>query len=179
MYQKLLVPVDGSTTSNRGLEEAISLAKLTGGSVRLVHVVDELSFSIAAGSYGGYTGDLLEVLREGGAEILEQAKKTVAAAGLPVETVLHETLTGSVADMVTTEAAKSGADLIVLGTHGRRGVGRMILGSSAESILRYAPVPVLLVRSPDVKPVKAAKKATHDFIDPVRVNLTSGGNSIE
>ncbi len=181
MYQKLLVPVDGSPTSNRGLEEAIRLATLTHGRLRLVHVVDDLSFSLATGAYGGYSGDLLDVLRSGGSEILAQAAAKVEAAGLEVDTVLHETMTGSVSGVITREASDCGADLIVLGTHGRRGVGRMVLGSSAESVVRYAPVPVLLVRAPELKASKSGSDSeSKNFLDPVRLELPpTGGLHVE
>ncbi|WP_162567079.1 MULTISPECIES: universal stress protein [unclassified Variovorax] len=163
MYQRILVPVDGSPTSRRGLDEAIRLAKLTHGKLRLMHVVDELSFSLAMDAYAGYAGDWLGELRAGGARILEAARATVAAAGIEVDTVLHDTFRNSVHELVTAEAATWPADLIVVGTHGRRGVGRLVMGSSAEHILRSASVPVLLVRAPESadKPQASADGSTH------------------
>ena len=155
MYQQILVPVDGSPTSERGLDEAIRLARLTGGRLRLMHVVDELS--LALGNSGGLSmasPDMFQLLREGGQDILAQAKARVEAAALPVDTVLDDTLGGRVADLVVAQAATWPADLIVIGTHGRRGVGRLLMGSGAEQILRLAPVPVLLVRA--VEPAAAA-----------------------
>ncbi|MGJ7511467.1 universal stress protein [Variovorax sp. GT1P44] len=159
MYQRILVPVDGSLTSMRGLEEAIRIAQLTHGRLRLIHVVDELSFSFGMEAYAGYGGDLLGILRENGARVLEQAKSIVAATGIEVDTILNDTFSGLVHVLVTAEASQWPADLIVLGTHGRRGVGRMVLGSSAENILRYATVPVLLVRAPEVVATTAAHPA--------------------
>ena len=147
MYQRILVPVDGSPTSDRGLAEAIALAKLTGARLRLVHVVDELSFAIGAGALSGYSGDYITLLRDGGAEILDAAKAQVEAAGLPVYTLLRDSFAGRVCDHVVEAAKAWDAQLIVIGTHGRRGAGRMFMGSDAEQILRQAPVPVLLVRA--------------------------------
>lgn len=147
MYQRILVPVDGSPTSDRGLAEAIALAKLTGARLRLVHVVDELSFAIGAGALSGYAGDYITLLRDGGAEILDAAKAQVEAAGLPVDTLLRDSFAGRVCDHVVEAAKAWDAQLIVIGTHGRRGAGRMFMGSDAEQILRQAPVPVLLVRA--------------------------------
>lgn len=147
MYQRILVPVDGSPTSKRGLDEAIAIGKITGASLRLLHVVDETSFAMSADAFGAYTGDLLTLLREGGEQILADAKAQVEAAGLAADTVLRESLAGRVCDLVTAEAKVWPADLIVLGTHGRRGAGRLLLGSDAEQTLRLSPVPVLLVRS--------------------------------
>ena len=150
MYQRILVPIDGSATSQRGLEEAIHLAKLTKGRLRLFHVIDELSFALAMDAYAGFAGDWLNVLRENGKRILLEGREQTLAAGLEVETHLCDRFTGSVHELVNADAAQWPADLIVLGTHGRRGIGRAVMGSSAEQILRYAPVPVLLVRAPEV-----------------------------
>ena len=146
MYQKILVPVDGSATSDLGLQEAMKLAKLTSARVRLLHVVDVLSLAIGGAGMAGAAGDVLALVRESGQTILRRAEASVQAAGLSVDTILLENTSGRVAEIVTDEAASWGADLIVLGTHGRRGVGRLILGSDAEQVLRLAPVPVLLVR---------------------------------
>jgi nucleotide-binding universal stress UspA family protein len=146
MYQKILVPVDGSATSDLGLNEATKLAKLTGARVRLLHVVDVLSLAIAGEGMVGSAGDVLAAVRESGQGILQRAEASVQAAALGVDTVLLDNTAGRVAEIVADEAASWGADLIVLGTHGRRGVGRLILGSDAEQVLRLAPVPVLLVR---------------------------------
>jgi nucleotide-binding universal stress UspA family protein len=146
MYQKILVPVDGSATSDLGLNEATKLAKLTGARVRLLHVVDVLSLAIAGEGMVGSAGDVLAAVRESGRSILQRGEASVQATALDVDTVLLENTAGRVAEIVADEAASWGADLIVLGTHGRRGVGRLILGSDAEQVLRLAPVPVLLVR---------------------------------
>jgi len=148
MYQRILVPIDGSPTAERGLAEAIKLGRLTGAQLRLVHVVDELSFALSASQgMATMTGDVLDMLREAGAEILAQGAASVRAAGLQVDTVLKDSFAGRVSDLVIREAGAWPADLIVLGTHGRRGVGRLFLGSDAETIVRSAPVPVLLLRA--------------------------------
>ena len=149
MYQRILVPVDGSSTSNRGLAEAIRLAALTGGRLRLVHVIDELSFALAMDAYSGYAGDWLKELRAEGARLLEASRAQAAAQGVTVDTVLCDSFKGTVNDQVIAQAVASQAELIVLGTHGRRGLGRWVMGSSAEHILRMSPVPVLLVRAPE------------------------------
>ena len=151
MYQRILVPIDGSATSHRGLAEAIALARVTGGRLHLLHVVDELSFAMAADGFSGLSVDLLTLLREGGAKILATAVAEVEAAGLPVDGVLKDSLAGRVSDLVLDEAATWPADLIVIGTHGRRGAGRLFMGSDAEQVLRQASAPVLLVRQPAAK----------------------------
>lgn len=148
MYQKILVPVDGSSTSSAGLAEAIRLAKLTKGKLRLIHVVDELSFALSMDAYAGYSNDWLQELRGTGGKLLAAAQSSAVAAGVESETVLCDSFKGSV-QIVTAEAASWPADVIVIGTHGRRGVGRFVMGSSAEQVCRLATVPVLLIRSTD------------------------------
>lgn len=146
MYRHILVPIDGSPTSRRGLDEALRVAALTRGRVRLMHVIDELSLVGSMGAYAAYA-DWISELRANGEELLNQARAQAEAAGVEAEVVLHDNFSGPVHDLVIQEARKWPADLIVIGTHGRRGLPRMVLGSSAEKILREAPVPVLLVRS--------------------------------
>jgi nucleotide-binding universal stress UspA family protein len=148
MYQRILVPVDGSPTSNAGVDEAIRLARLTGAQLRLLHVVDPMALSLGAGAYGFGGGDLLTALEDAGRSILQSARERVAAAGIAVDTALTGPIGGRVCDHVAAQCSDWHADLIVLGTHGRRGVGRALLGSDAEQVLRSAPVPVLLVRAP-------------------------------
>ncbi len=147
MYGKILVPVDGSPTSSRGLQEAIKLANLAGAQVKLLHVIDEISFITSFEASTGLSADMLQLLKEGGEQVLQEAAAQAQAAGLKVETELVESYAGRVSDLVIDKAREWGAQLIVLGTHGRRGVGRMVLGSDAEQILRQSPVPVLLVRA--------------------------------
>ena len=147
MYGKILVPVDGSPTSSGGLQEAIKLAKLAGAQVKLLHVIDEISFMSSFEASTDLSADMLQLLKEGGEQVLQEAAIQARAAGLKVETELVESYAGRVSDLVIDKAREWGAQLIVLGTHGRRGVGRMVLGSDAEQILRQSPVPVLLVRA--------------------------------
>lgn len=154
MYQRILVPVDGSITSGHGLTEAMALARLTHGRLRLIHVVDELSFSFGMEAYAAYGGaDWLGVMRENGALILHREKARVEAANLEVDTVLYDNFSGAMPALIAAEVIRWDADLIVLGTHGRRGIGRLVLGSGAENILRHATVPVLLVRDRDIPAV--------------------------
>jgi len=145
MYNKILVAVDGSTASVRGLEEAIKLARGTGGQLMLLHVVNEL---VMASDYvpSVYFEPIYQSLRESGAKVLEQAVTAVRRADLSCEQKLIDTLGGRVADEIVKQAKQWPADLIVMGTHGRRGVKRLALGSDAELVLRQAPVPVLLIR---------------------------------
>lgn len=152
MYQRILVPVDGSSTSDAGLAEAIRLARGGGGRLRLIHVIDDQSFGFGMAAYGEYPGDWLTVLREIGLDILSKAHAAAKEAGVDAETKLHDGLLGSLADIVQKEAAQWPAELIVLGTHGRRGVRRFVMGSDAERIVRSANVPVLLVHGTESAP---------------------------
>lgn len=145
MYKRILVPVDGSRTSVAGLREAIRLAKGCNARIRLIHVVDEsMAFRDSAFSFG--TDNILDILKRGGEKALKGAADVVAKQGLKAETSLVESFRGRVADAVVAEAKKWRADLMVLGTHGRRGISHLVLGSDAELVARQAPVPVLLVR---------------------------------
>ena len=167
MYQRILVPVDGSPTSNAGLAEAIKLAKLTGARVRVLHVVDEMPFIMSTNGYAAVSGDVFTILKEAGQAVLEQARLTVHAVGIPVEAMLFDSLSGRLCDRVAEQVQEWGADVIVLGTHGRRGVGRMLLGSDAEQIVRTATVPVLLVRgTPSEADHAAATPTTRARLEP-------------
>jgi nucleotide-binding universal stress UspA family protein len=110
--------------------------------------VDEYpAFAALDGMMAGAPGaDLVPALREGGKRVLARAKTTAGKAGVPAKALLREMLSGPAAYPIVREAKKLGADLIVLGTHGRRGVRRLVLGSDAEQVVRTASVPVLLVR---------------------------------
>jgi len=153
MYQRILVPVDGSPTSNAGLAEAMKLAKLTGAQLRLLHVVDDMPFLMSPEGYGAMAADVLALLREAGEGMLQRARTLASDSGIAVDTVLFDGLGGRLCDRVAEQAKDWHADLIVLGTHGRRGVSRVLLGSDAEQVLRTAPVPVLLVRAGEAAPL--------------------------
>lgn len=145
MYKKILAPIDGSPTSARGLEEAIKLAKSTGGSLRIVHVVNEFVMD-SAYAFPQYYEQVIAAMRKSGADLLAEAVAAARKQGVECESQLMETVGGRAADAIVAEARRWPADLIVLGTHGRRGLRRLALGSDAEMVLRSSPVPVLLVR---------------------------------
>lgn len=147
MYQRILVPFDGSTTSSRGLDEAIKLATLTGAAVRLIHVVDVLLFATGFETAAAYASEVIPHMKKAGEKILQEGKARVEKAGIKAETILIDSITTRVSDAVAQQAKAWNADLIVIGTHGRRGVDRLMLGSDAEQVLRSALVPVLLVRA--------------------------------
>ncbi len=153
MYQRILVPVDGSPTSQQGLAEALRLARMSGGQVRLLHLVDTLSLALTLGAYGAFSGDITDDLRKEGEEVLENCRQQALDAGVAADVVMEEGTRGRLAELVQEQARSWPADVVVLGTHGRRGVGRMLLGSDAEQVVRSCPVPVLLVRGTDALPL--------------------------
>jgi len=159
MYQKILVPVDGSATSEKALATALGLAKAFGSQLRLVHVVEEMAYLAGYDQFGGYSGELIRVMRETGRKILDEAGARVAAEGVAVDSVLFDEFGERLAETVAREAAAWQADLIVVGTHGRRGMRRALLGSGAEQIIRLAPVPALVVRAPEDEPAAGGQPA--------------------
>ncbi|HEX5363464.1 MAG TPA: universal stress protein [Gallionella sp.] len=146
MYQRILVPIDGSETSDRALHEAIKLADGK-AQLHLVHVVEEV-YPLDAEGYAfiDYAA-LQEAARHSGERLLAKAKSAAKQAGATPDAVLLETAGERVASVIDREAVKWSADLIVLGTHGRSGFTRLLFGSVAEGVVRSATVPVLLVRS--------------------------------
>lgn len=149
MYKRILVPVDGSETSNKALVAALQLAREGGGSVRLAHVLEDLTYLAGYEQFGGYSGDLLGTMREAGERILKDGTDIARASGVQADSVLFDKLGERLAEVIAAAAREWSADLIVLGTHGRRGMGRALLGSGAEQIIRQAPVPVLVIRAAD------------------------------
>jgi nucleotide-binding universal stress UspA family protein len=146
MYKRILVPVDGSSTSNLGIREALKLAQDPGAKIRLVHIVDELVVVSSPDAGIPMMDDLIPALVDAGKKVLAKAKSVVEKAGGTAETSLIEQFGGRAADSIVAEARKWRADVIVIGTHGRRGLRRALLGSDAEEVLRTASVPVMLVR---------------------------------
>lgn len=145
-YRRILVAVDGSAPSRRALAEAIELARDGGASarLRLLHVVDPRFVALSAEA-GHAAAQLMDTLAEVGAELLADARRQAEEHGVAAEVSLVEAA-GGVADAIVTAAQDWPADLIVVGTHGRRGLPRLVLGSDAEQVARRAPAPLLLVR---------------------------------
>ena len=149
MYQRILVPVDGSATSMAGLKHAIGLAKDQKALLRLLNVVDDLIIAPLMMEPGGaddFTA-VIDALRAEGQDILNKASALAEKEGVKVETVQIENQGLPVSDAILREVERSSCDLIAMGTHGRRGLNRIILGSDAERVLRESTVPVLLTRA--------------------------------
>ena len=144
MYKRILVPVDGSSASQKGLREALHLARVHKSRLRLLHVVG-IFIPTPAFAGGVYLADVEEALRANGRRVLKQAEGVVRKQRVPVDSVMLETMSGRAADLIVAHAAKWRAGLVVIGTHGRRGLRRFALGSDAEQVVRTSPVPVLVV----------------------------------
>lgn len=143
-YKRILVPVDGSPTSARGLLEAIKLAHDARAKLLLLHVVEEYAI-LGIPEAGASIGPVLDTLKRTGRTTLAKLERSARRAGARPETKLVEDFSGRIANSIVDQAKRWRADVIVMGTHGRRGLNRVFLGSDAELVARYSPVPVLLV----------------------------------
>ena len=144
MYQRIMVPVDGSETSRKALQEAIKLAQLFHARLKLVHVVENARVFDAEGMV--YYAALREVATKGGELILSRGKEMAAQAGVSAETALLESGGDRNENVIVSDARQWLAELIVIGTHGRSGISRLLFGSVAEGVVRGATMPVLLIR---------------------------------
>jgi len=150
VFKQILVAVDGTETSTRALGVAIELAREKKATLHILHVVDEtvippdLEGSLLLSH--DYMKDVLARMADIGSKVLARADKSAKAKGAVTKPMLVTHTWGGIAAVILAHARKVRADLIVLGTHGRRGIARMVMGSDAESVLREASVPVLLVR---------------------------------
>ncbi len=146
MYRRILVPLDGSAAASRGLAEALRLAKEQGARMRVLHVLDE-TVMLGSAEAGLDLGEVLAGLKKKSDRLLRRAENAAREAGVRAEAVVHEAAGVPAADAILAEARTWKADLIVMGTHGRRGVRRLVLGSDAENVVRRSACPVLLVRA--------------------------------
>jgi nucleotide-binding universal stress UspA family protein len=144
VYSRILVAIDGSRTGDLALTEAVRLAEAHGATLRIAHVIDAAALDADFASLHEFT----TAKARAGREILDEAVAFAKKAGLRVETRLLETDRADqrIVDVLAEEARAWPADLVVIGTHGRRGVSRVLLGSVADEFVRIAPEHVLLVR---------------------------------
>lgn len=147
MYSRILVPIDGSPTARRGFEEAMSLAIELGSALHLLNVVDA---RLLIGEVSAYVSphELLDDWKAAGDRLVTEAIGAARLKGITADSVVRCDPELRVCDVILDEAKRCGAELVVMGTHGRRGFKRVALGSDAELVLRESPVPVLLVREP-------------------------------
>jgi nucleotide-binding universal stress UspA family protein len=158
MYRRILVPVDGSATSKLGMKHAVGLAKDQRARLRVLNVVDELALAPMIDGYGVTDMTILiDSLKASGQKALDESVAIAQKGGVRAEAAMIEARGHAVSDAILADAKKFGADLIVMGTHGRRGMNRLLLGSDAERVLRDSPVPILLIREQQSKRRRARR----------------------
>ncbi|GAA5335778.1 MULTISPECIES: universal stress protein [Thermus] len=141
MYKSLLLPTDGSEAAEVGLKEGLRLAKALGARVSFLHALEPLGPRLLLGPENlPYYQALLEDLRRAGLKALDQATRLAEEMGVPFAAHLLE---GRAAEVILKEAAHH--DLIVMGSHGRTGLDRALLGSVTLEVVRKSPKPVLVV----------------------------------
>jgi nucleotide-binding universal stress UspA family protein len=143
MVESILIPVDDSEMSNRALEYAIT--EIDAEEFRALNVVDPRQVHAPGGIESAHVSreELLEMHRQKGADILEDAEATAAEHGVEIETDIAE---GDISRTILDYAEEHDIDHVVIGSHGRTGASRILLGSVAESVTRRSPVPVTVVR---------------------------------
>lgn len=145
LFKRIAAAIDGSSVAKMALRESIKLAKDQHSALRIVFVVDVVQLN-AESPYE--LTEYQDAVRRDGDRVLKQAAAVARKAGVEAETVRLEvqSLRDRIADEIARNTKAWRADLIVIGTHGRRGLSRMFIGSVAESLIRIAPAPVLLIR---------------------------------
>ena len=142
MYDTILVPTDGSDASEGAVEHAIELATQYDATLHALYVVDTGAYS----SLEMGADIVAEALEEEGSKAVDQVASEASEAGVDVETAVR---TGIAHRAIVEYVTEQGVDLVVMGTHGRTGVGRFLLGSVAEKVIRTADAPVMTVRTPE------------------------------
>ncbi len=147
MFKRILVAVDGSEISNLALREAIRLAKDQRAALRLIHVVDIMPAYITMGEIPYSIDAYQKSMRDAGRKVLATCAAKAKASRVKFNTkfVVISGITTRISEVVNMEAKRWRADLIVIGTHGRRGFNRLFLGSVAEGVVRLAAKPVLMI----------------------------------
>jgi nucleotide-binding universal stress UspA family protein len=153
MYQRILVPIDGSETSWRGLSEALRLAAPDRSELLLLYIVDDFPTVRQLASSVPIDEQEKQRLRAG-EELLTRGLQLARAARVRARTTSKLAVDSTPGTILATAAAE-GCELIVIGTHGHGGIRRAVLGSVADHVSRHSPVPVMLV-PPSTKPAAAA-----------------------
>lgn len=143
LFHRIVVAIDDSTASQLALAKAVRLASESAAQLRVVHVLD----LNRQGEEISYLAEYEDSERKSGQQLLQEASDEATKLGVRAETAQLEvrTLNDGIGEQILRDAGRWGADLLVLGTHGRRGVGRLLLGSVAEWVARRSTAPVLLV----------------------------------
>ena len=146
MYKRILVPYDGSEPSRAGLREAIDLAAGSGATLVVLHVVSALPLLMGGEVYVNH-GELAEILRKTGLQLAQEGVGIAEKDGVKCESHVVDGGASAVCDVILDQIAAQRCDLVVMGTHGRRGLKRLTLGSDAELVVRRSSVPVLLAKA--------------------------------
>jgi len=144
MYKHILVPVDGSSTSKHAIGHAMALAESFKSGVTLVYVIDPYAFTGVGTDFSYGQAEYLSAANAEANEAMSSAKQMFADRGIAVSGSVVEGHAIYRGVLETAEAI--GADLIVMGSHGRKGLERLVLGSVAAQVLSHAHLPVLIVR---------------------------------
>ncbi|RDI42065.1 universal stress protein [Aquicella lusitana] len=147
MFKRILVTMDDSKTAKLALKKAIELAREQKAKLRIVHVVNYTTHAV--GGEGINIDALRESMQKSAEHLLKKSAELAEKKKVKTEKKLIEfsAVIGTVSDEIIEDAKKWRASLIVIGTHGRRGMKRLILGSTAEEVLRKTTIPILLFRS--------------------------------
>lgn len=161
MFRQVLVAYDGSDAARRGLATAVALAADQRATLFVLHVLDGMPAGWSAYVDNQFrparVDALLQGLRVTGQRVLDEAQAMASGRGVAIKPLLVDARGSAVAEVILAQIRAVGADVVVLGTHGREGVSRLVMGSAAETVLRHAEVPVLLVREPE-----GAQAAAHE-----------------
>ena len=144
MFKHILVPVDGSPTSMMAVSKAAGLAKTFGSAVTILYVIDPYPFTGVGADFAYGQAQYLSAATSEANSALDAAKKAMQEAGIEASTVVGEG--HAVQEGISRALESTGADLIVMGSHGRRGIERLVLGSVTPRVLGAVHVPVLVVR---------------------------------
>ena len=149
MYNHILIPTDGSEVAQKGVDQSLSLARALGARVTILTVTE--SFPVYPAGPPGFSAGLADIVNVAAARQKEEAAKVLAAAKHGADSLGVSAETFHVAEAHPAEAvidvAKSrNCDLIAMASHGRRGLGRLVLGSVTSEVLAHSPVPVLVIR---------------------------------
>ncbi|MFT4069385.1 universal stress protein [Paraburkholderia sp.] len=155
MYRRILVALDGSPSAQRALAEALKLAKLTGATLEACYVVERGKWPAAASPGFDAEPEPADAKRAAADTALAAARELLREAQVRGDVRTIDAYAESVQAVLTRVADEIDADLIVMGTHGRHGVGRFLVGSVAESLVRSTDKPVLIVRHDSSGPAPA------------------------
>jgi nucleotide-binding universal stress UspA family protein len=144
MFKHILVPVDGSETSSKAVAKAVGLAKAFGSVVTVLYVIDPYPFTGVGADFAYGQAQYLSAATAEANQALDEAKKVFEDAGVQVNTLLGEG--HAVHEGIGRVLSSVDADLIVMGSHGRRGLEKLMLGSVTQRVLGVVHVPVLVVR---------------------------------